>query len=134
VDSGVYSGFQITPYYDALIAKLIVHEDSRGETITRMKRALEEYRIIGVRTNIPLHQALMENPDFLAGEFDTQFLQDDILLERGTDSENAFPEIAALVAALATHQGQQASAVHIKRGKSDLSNWKLAGRRDQIEK
>jgi acetyl/propionyl-CoA carboxylase alpha subunit len=134
VDSGVYSGFQITPYYDALIAKLIVHEESRDETIVRMKRALEEYRIIGVRTNIPLHQALLENPDFLAGKFDTQFLQDDIILERGNDTENAFPEIAAIVAALATYQGQQASAVLISRGKSDLSNWKLAGRRDQIEK
>jgi acetyl-CoA carboxylase biotin carboxylase subunit len=134
VDSGVYSGYQITPYYDALIAKLIVHEESREETITRMKRALEEYRVIGVRTNIPLHRALLENPAFLTGEFDTQFLQDGFLLESGTDSENALSEIAALTAVLATHQGHQQSAVYIKRGKSDLSNWKLAGRREQVEK
>jgi len=134
VDSGVYTGYQITPYYDALIAKLIVHEKTRKETITRMKRALEEYRVIGVRTNIPLHRALLENPAFLAGDFDTQFLQNDILLENGTDSGNAPPEIAALAAVLATHQGHQRSAVYIKRGKSDLSNWKLSGRRDQVEK
>jgi acetyl-CoA carboxylase biotin carboxylase subunit len=134
VDSGVYSGFQITPYYDALIAKLIVHEASRYETIARMKRALQEYRIMGVRTNIPLHKALLENPDFLAGEFDTQFLQDDILLGGTTDTDNAFPDIAALAAALATHQGYQQSAVLINRGKSELSNWKLAARREQIDK
>ena len=134
VDSGVYTGYQITPYYDALIAKLIVHEKTRKETITRMKRALEEYRVIGVRTNIPLHRALLENPAFLAGDFDTQFLQNDILLENGTDSESAPPEIAALAAVLATHRGYQRSAVYIKPGKSDLSNWKLAGRRDQVEK
>jgi acetyl-CoA carboxylase biotin carboxylase subunit len=134
VDSGVYAGYQITPFYDALIAKVIVHEGSREETIARMKRALGEYRVTGVRTNIPLHNALLENPDFLAGDFDTQFLQDDILLERINDADDNMPDIAALAAALATHQGHQQSAVHINRGTSDLSNWKLAGRREQIEK
>jgi acetyl-CoA carboxylase biotin carboxylase subunit len=134
VDSGVYAGYQITPYYDALIAKLIVHENTREETIARMKRALSEYRVIGVRTNIPLHNALLENSDFLAGEFDTQFLQDDILLDRGNGTDDSLPDIAALAAALATHHGHQQSAVFIKRGKSDLSNWKLAGRREQIDK
>ncbi len=77
VDSGVYSGYEISPYYDALIAKLIVYGETREETIDRMKRALEEFRVIGVRTNIPFHQALMENPDFLAGNFDTQFVNDE---------------------------------------------------------
>jgi acetyl-CoA carboxylase biotin carboxylase subunit len=133
VDTGVYSGFEISPYYDALISKIIVHTETREDTITRMKRVLNEYRLTGIRTNIPLHQALLENPAFLKGEFDTQFLQDHSLLESGTEQDNALPEIAALAAVLATHQYNQQSAVIIKRGESDLSNWKLAGRREQIE-
>ena len=60
VDTGVYSGFEVTPYYDSLISKLIVWGETRAEAILRMRRALEEYRIIGVKTNIPFHQALLE--------------------------------------------------------------------------
>ena len=133
VDTGVYSGFEISPYYDALISKVIVRGETREETIQRMKRVLDEYRLIGIRTNIPLHRALLENPAFLAGEFDTQFIQNEFLLENGPGSGNDIPEIAALAAVLATHQEIQLSAVTINRGKSDLSNWKLTGRREQIE-
>jgi len=133
VDSGVYSGYQITPYYDALIAKVIVHEETREKTIARMKRALEEYRVIGVRTNIPFHQTLLENPAFLKGEFDTQFLQNENLEEIGNNHDNDLPEIAALAAAMATYQNHQHAAVFINPGKSDLSNWKQAGRREQTD-
>lgn len=133
VDTGIYSGFEISPYYDALVSKVIVHGKTREETIARMKRVLEEYRLIGIRTNIPLHLALLDNPAFLAGEFDTQFVQDKILLENDADADTDLPEIGALVAVLATHKYNQRSAVDIQRGKSDLSNWKLAGRREQTD-
>jgi acetyl/propionyl-CoA carboxylase alpha subunit len=128
VDSGVYSGFEISPYYDALIAKLIVHEKSRQETIARMKRALEEYRVIGVRTNIPFHQALLENPDFLDGNFNTQFVQDGVPPFSGIQKDESLPEIAALAAVLAAHERSQRSAVVIQRAKRDTSNWKWVGR------
>ncbi|MEJ2412402.1 MAG: acetyl-CoA carboxylase biotin carboxylase subunit [Anaerolineales bacterium] len=128
VDSGVYTGFEISPYYDALIAKLIVHEETRQETIARMKRALEEYRVIGVRTNIPFHQALLEDPDFLAGNFDTQFVKDGLPALSEIQKDQALPEIAALAAVLAADQHSQRSAVLIQRGKRDCSNWKYAGR------
>jgi acetyl-CoA carboxylase biotin carboxylase subunit len=133
VDTGIYSGFEISPYYDALVSKVIVHGKTREKTIARMKRVLKEYRLIGIRTNIPLHLALLDNPDFLAGEFDTQFVQDDILLESEVDPDNGLPEIAALTAVLATYKANQLSAVDIDRGKSKLSNWKLAGRREQTD-
>ena len=133
IDTGVYSGFEISPYYDALISKLIVHEETREDTITRMKRALEEYRVIGIRTNIPFHQALLVNPDFLAGEFDTQFVQDGSLPESTTEQDQSLPEIAALSAVLATHKLTQQSAVIVQRGKRDTSNWKWAGRWDRIK-
>ena len=128
IDTGVYSGYEISPYYDALISKLIVHEESRKETITRMKRALDEYRVIGIRTNIPFHQALLENQDFLTGKFDTQFIQDSNLPIGGKQMDQSLPEIAALTAVLATHKRTQRSAISIQRGKRDTSNWKLVGR------
>ena len=133
VDTGIYSGFEISPYYDALVSKVIVHGKTRDETIARMKRVLKEYRLLGIRTNIPFHLALLDNPDFLAGKFDTQFVGDEILLERDLDSETDLSEIGALTAVLATHKANQLSAVDINRGKSELSNWKLAGRREQTD-
>lgn len=128
IDTGVYSGYKISPYYDALISKLIVHEKSRKKTIARMKRALDEYRVIGIRTNIPFHQALLDNPDFLTGDFDTQFIQDASLPISGNQMDQSLPEIAALTAVLATHKRTQQSAVFMQRGKRDTSNWKWVSR------
>jgi acetyl-CoA carboxylase biotin carboxylase subunit len=133
VDTGVYAGFEISPYYDALIAKLIVHEETREETITRMKRALKEYCVIGIRTNIPFHQALLEDPNFLAGDFDTRFVQDDILIGNVDDQDQALQEIAALSAVLATYKHTQRSAVFMQRGRRDTSNWKWVGRWERTE-
>ncbi|MBN1450813.1 MAG: acetyl-CoA carboxylase biotin carboxylase subunit, partial [Anaerolineales bacterium] len=72
VDTGVYPGFEITPYYDPMIAKLIVWGETRAQAILRMRRALEEYRIVGVRTNIPFHQTMMDSTRFMAGQYDTR--------------------------------------------------------------
>ncbi len=134
VDSGVYSGYEISPYYDALIAKLIVHGETREETIARMKRALEEFRIIGVRTNIPFHQALMENTEFLAGDFDTQFVNDEMPPFSGVQKDKSLPEVAALAAVLATHDRADRSAIVIQRPKRDSSNWKWMGRWERTNK
>ncbi|MDH3240574.1 MAG: acetyl-CoA carboxylase biotin carboxylase subunit [Alphaproteobacteria bacterium] len=75
VDSGMYSGYVIPPYYDSLISKLIVHGKTRNEALMRLRRALQEYVIEGVETTIPLHQALCENPDFVNGEYDIHWLE-----------------------------------------------------------
>ena len=128
VDSGVYSGYEISPYYDALIAKLIVFESSRDDTIARMKRALEEYRVIGVRTNIPFHQHLLNNPDFLAGNFNTQFVQDDLPPLTASHQDKTLSEVAALAASLASYEHHQRSALAIQRSQRDASNWKWIGR------
>jgi len=76
VDSGVHTGFTITPYYDSLISKLTVWGMDRNEAIARMKRALYEYIIVGVTTNIPFHKAVMNNPYFKRGELTTHFIED----------------------------------------------------------
>ena len=74
VDSHVYAGYVIPPYYDSMIAKLIVYAQTREEAIVRMKRALEEFVIEGIKTTIPFHLDLMEDEGFKAGEFTTKYL------------------------------------------------------------
>tara|TARA_R110001592_G_scaffold300895_1_gene572211 strand:+ start:93297 stop:94649 length:1353 start_codon:yes stop_codon:yes gene_type:complete len=76
IDSHVYAGYVIPPNYDSMIAKLIVSAQSRQEVIVRMKRALEEFVIDGIKTTIPFHLALLEDPEFIAGNFTTKFLED----------------------------------------------------------
>ncbi len=75
VDTHVYSGYTIPPYYDSMIAKLIVSAQSREEAIVRMKRALQEFIIEGVKTTIPFHIRLMDDPQFRSGQFTTKFLE-----------------------------------------------------------
>lgn len=76
VDSGVHTGYTITPFYDSLISKLTVWGRNRNEAIARMKRALYEYIIVGVTTNIPFHKAVMNNEYFRRGELTTHFIED----------------------------------------------------------
>jgi acetyl-CoA carboxylase biotin carboxylase subunit len=76
IDSHVYAGYTIPPNYDSMIAKIIVSGQSREEVITRMKRALQEFVIEGIKTTIPFHIRLMDDPQFQAGQFTTQFLND----------------------------------------------------------
>ena len=75
VDSGVYDSYTIPPFYDSLIAKLIVWGRDRGEAIDRMKRALDEYVILGVKSNISFHLAVMGNERFVAGDLGTHFIE-----------------------------------------------------------
>ena len=75
IDSHVYAGYTIPPNYDSMIAKLIVSGQSREEVITRMKRALQEFVIEGIKTTLPFHIKLMDNPIFRSGKFTTKFLE-----------------------------------------------------------
>jgi len=76
LDTHVYSGYIIPPHYDSMIAKLITSAQTREEAINKMKRALEEFVIEGVKTTIPFHRQLMEHPDYLAGNYTTKFMED----------------------------------------------------------
>jgi acetyl-CoA carboxylase biotin carboxylase subunit len=75
VDSFVYDQYSVVPNYDSLIAKLIVHADTREEAIKRMARALDEYRIEGIKTTIFFHKRIMAHKDFIEGDIDTSFLE-----------------------------------------------------------
>lgn len=75
VDSAVYDQYKVLPHYDSMIAKLIVHADTREEAIRRMARALDEYIIEGIKTTIPLHKRIMNNKEFIEGAVDTGFME-----------------------------------------------------------
>jgi acetyl-CoA carboxylase biotin carboxylase subunit len=128
LDTGVFRGYEITPYYDSMISKLVCYGETRGEAVLRMRRALEEYRIMGVKTNIPFHQHMMDSHRFLTGQFDTNFVEERFSMsDREADKEME----AAVLAALVAHQeGLQASTtmVHGGNGRSG-SGWKWAKRR-----
>ena len=135
VDTGVYPGFEITPFYDPMIAKLIVWGETRGQAILRMRRALEEYRIVGVRTNIPFHQTMMDSHRFMAGQYDTRFVEERFTMpEIEHDQEMHHPEIAAVFATLAAHHEAQRSAQFVMRNERDASNWKWVGRWERMHR
>jgi acetyl-CoA carboxylase biotin carboxylase subunit len=134
VDTGVYAGFEISPYYDSLISKLICWGETRGETILRMRRALEEYRILGVKTNIPFHQNIMDSHRFIAGSFDTRFVEDRFSMDSPEEEREHLMTIAAVMATLVAHrEGQQAAQI-VRRGKRDTSNWKWVSRWERMNR
>ncbi|QNE31470.1 acetyl-CoA carboxylase biotin carboxylase subunit [Sphingomonas sp. NBWT7] len=75
VDSGLYAGYRVPPYYDSMIAKLIVYGTTRQGALRRLRRALEEFVVDGVKTTIPLHQALLEDPEFQQGDYTIKWLE-----------------------------------------------------------
>jgi acetyl-CoA carboxylase biotin carboxylase subunit len=133
VDTGVYAGFEISPYYDSLISKLICWGETRGEVILRMRRALEEYRILGVKTNIPFHQTIMDSHRFIAGSFDTRFVEERFSMnENDSEAKENLPMIAAVMATLVAHRESQQASQIIQRGTRDTSNWKWVGRWERM--
>jgi acetyl-CoA carboxylase biotin carboxylase subunit len=75
VDTHLYSGYTVPPHYDSLIAKLLAHGRDRGEAIERGRRALEMFQIEGIKTSIPLHLRILDDPDFVSGDFSTGFME-----------------------------------------------------------
>jgi acetyl-CoA carboxylase biotin carboxylase subunit len=134
VDTGVYSGYKISPYYDSLIAKLVVRGESRGEALLRMRRALEEFKIIGIRTNIPFHQLMMDSTRFVAGQYDTRFVEERFSMEAAEEGKEDLSEIAAMLATLVAHQQTQRAANIIQRNERDTSNWKWVGRWERMQR
>ncbi len=134
VDTGVYPGFEISPYYDPLISKLVVWGETRAQAILRMRRALEEYRIVGVRTNIPFHQTMMDSHRFMGGQYDTRFVEERFSMHDIEEGKTIHPEIAALMATLVAHQSIERSAQVVRRGERDTSNWKWVGRWERIHR
>jgi acetyl-CoA carboxylase, biotin carboxylase subunit len=134
VDTGVYIGFEVSPYYDSLISKLIVWGDTRGEAILRMRRALEEYKILGVHSNIPFHQRLMDSHRFMGGQYDTRFVEERFSIEEAEEGKAAYPDIAAILATLVAHRQTERAAHVIQRNERDTSNWKWLSRWERLRR
>ena len=90
-----------------------------------MRRALSEYRIMGVRTNIPFHQNLLDSTRFIGGQFDTTFVEERFSMDEGGELR---PEVAAILATLVAHEARRQAAQVVGRNERDISNWKLVGR------
>lgn len=130
-DSGIYEGFEVPIYYDPLIAKLLVWAPMRIEAIKRMRRALGETVIRGIKTSIPFHLIVMNNSKFIAGEYDTTFI--DSVLGKLHYTKESY-EIAAIAVALGKILGRQQAATMKAQGKSYASLWKFAARPSQYKK
>ncbi|MBF6611875.1 MAG: acetyl-CoA carboxylase biotin carboxylase subunit [Chloroflexi bacterium] len=135
VDSSIYRGGRVSIYYDPMIAKLIVWAPTRALAILRMRRALEEYRIVGVQTNIPFHLAVMDSIDFQRGRLDTKFVERFLTsggMSKGVEED--LSPVAAIVGALvADRKRMSGSAFNSGQSSADntteTNNWRLAGRK-----
>jgi acetyl-CoA carboxylase biotin carboxylase subunit len=132
VDSSLYQGCEVSAHYDPLLAKLIAWGESRAEAIRRMRRALQEYRIVGISTSIPFHRQMMDTPAFVDGDYDTAFLEAGFAMR--PPEPGAHLEAAILAAALLHHERRQGAAA----GLAPLAShrrptlWKLAARREAM--
>jgi len=99
-DSGVYEGWTVPVHYDPLLSKLVTWGDDRGQALARMRRALDEYLVRGIRTNLPFHRRMMRNAEFLAGQYDTGFIDRDPSLRAAGQVPEASADLALAAAAI----------------------------------
>jgi acetyl-CoA carboxylase biotin carboxylase subunit len=140
LDDGVYEGWTVPNDYDPLLSKLIAWGNSREETIARLRRALEEYTLTGIKTNAGLFRRILAEPDFLRGEIHTKWL--DELLRRprlasaSTEEQNGAADAATIAAALwqANQGGGNSATCASATNPGQPSRWKLEGRHAQLDR
>ena len=135
LESGIYAGFEVSLYYDPLLAKLVVWGETRAEAILRMRRALEEYRVGGIRTTIPFHQQVMDSTRFQGGQVDINFLDGPDGFRLADKSRPDLAQVAAIAAALAEHERSQQAVIlgtPCDESGQRLSPWKQAGRPSRL--
>jgi acetyl/propionyl-CoA carboxylase alpha subunit len=139
VDSSLYRGAKISIYYDPMVSKLIVWAPTRAHAILRMRRALKEYRIVGVQSNIPFHLGVTQSMDFQRGRLDTRFAERHLKSDahaRGRHDEE-LRNVSAMVGALVVDRrrlaggaaGHNQPAIANGRAKDEGMNWRLLGRK-----
>jgi len=136
LDEGVYEGYTVPLEYDPLLSKLIAWGNSREETIARLRRALDEYTITGIRTNVSLFRRILTEPEFLRGEFHTKWL-DELLARPSPPATPHRPgtEEASAIAAALWHTARADSAANAAQTISaEPSRWKSQGRRQQLDR
>jgi acetyl-CoA carboxylase biotin carboxylase subunit len=125
-DSGVYEGAEVQIHYDPLVSKLVVWAESRADAISRMRRAIAEYRVVGIRTTLPFFDRVLRDPAFAAGDFDTSFVA--TLLARADERVERPVEAAVIAAAIQAFEERRRSRT--RGGSPATSAWRAAGRRE----
>jgi acetyl/propionyl-CoA carboxylase alpha subunit len=129
VESGVYEGFEVSHYYEPSIAKLAVWGEGRGEAILRMRRALSEYQVAGIRTNIPFLQKIMDRTSFIGGRFDAT--RDDEYVSGVRGDRDALLKVSALAGVMLHHRKRSDRLASLRVGRKP-SAWKVAGRWEEM--
>ena len=142
IDSGVYQGARVTVFYDPMVAKLVTWGRDRAEAIERLRRALSEFVVKGIKTSIPFHQKLVDHPRFLEGHYDTGFIEQHMGGGKGARVRGAKPDadvaearrVAFMMAAIAAYRRdkQRAVAASGVPGPRGQDPWKAFGRRAQM--
>jgi acetyl/propionyl-CoA carboxylase alpha subunit len=132
VDSGVYQGARVTVHYDPMVAKLIAWGQNRLEAIDRMRRALDEFVVKGIKTSIRFHQHVLRHPRFLEGRYDTGFIDshmDELGREDPSEEERRVARMLAAIAAYRRDKQRSERVASLGAGGSARDPWKEYGRR-----
>jgi acetyl-CoA carboxylase, biotin carboxylase subunit len=132
-DSGVYEGCEVPIHYDPLISKLVTWGADRTEAIERMRRAVSEYTVLGIRTTLPFFGHVLRHRDFVAGDFDTGFVAR-FLAERPPEPSDAVWEVAVVAAAVRAVRERQAARLQPSPGAGSSSAWRARAWRDGGER
>jgi acetyl-CoA carboxylase biotin carboxylase subunit len=124
-DSGVYAGYEVPVHYDPLISKLVAYGYNRQDAILRMRRAVAEYKVVGIKTTLPFFERVLRHPAFMAGEFDTSFVER-VFAEADRKRERAI-DVAVAAAALRAFGDRQAARLPQAAGSVAGSPWWRAG-------
>jgi acetyl-CoA carboxylase biotin carboxylase subunit len=126
-DSGVYEGWEVPLHYDPLLSKLVAFGDDRAQAIARLRRALREYKVLGIRTTLPFFERVLAHPDFLSGRYDTGLVARVLAEPAAPDAQLA--EIAAVAAAVRAYEERRARRV-VAAPAAGGSPWRRAGLRE----
>jgi len=132
VDTALQAGDEITLHYDALIAKLLAWGSDRNEAIARLRRAVDEFLVAGIRTTLPFDRALLSDPDFVAGRLDIGFV-DRVMPRLAPLMQEAGPDAEIAAIAAAVRATEEASRPASREAVPGPGPWSLAGRRAQME-
>jgi len=124
-DSGCYEGAEIPVHYDPMISKLVAWGEDRPRALARMRRALDEYQVRGIETNLPFHRRCLRHEAFAAGDYDTGFIGRE-MADRGGDASSAELDAAIIAAALDAGARAPAQVARAAEGSSEISGWRRA--------
>jgi acetyl-CoA carboxylase biotin carboxylase subunit len=132
LDSAMYRGLEVTPYYDSMLGKLVVHGEDRAQAIARCERAVRELRIVGVATSLPVALRTLRSDEFRSGDYDTGILE---RIQKGPPPERA--ELAMLAAAAARFLGAEragAQAASTAAAAASAPRWAMLGRAERLRR